>query len=226
MRKVYNKEFKEKAKALRDKGYSLNEISKILSASKSAVSYWVKDVHLDNKQKLRLKNREMRGGEKGRKKALESNRRKLEDWKKSIRNKVNVFSGLPFKNDKIGKLICGILYLCEGEKYPKSRHLAFVNSDPKIIILFLTLLRKYFNIDENKLRVRVLHRYDQNGEELSVFWSKITNVPLSQFYKNYVDKRTKGNPTKKQSYKGVCAIQYNDVSLQFNLQSIGESVLK
>ncbi len=222
---MYSEEIRAAAVRLRCKGRSLMEIGEKLKIPKSTVFYWTKNVRLTGAQKLRLKKRELQGSEKGRKRAMDVNRQKIENWKKSIQNRTYCFSNMPFENPMIGKLVCGVLYLCEGEKYPKSRHLAFVNSDPMVIKLFLELLRRYFNADENKLRVRVLQRYDQNCEKLNKFWSKLTGVSLNQFYKNYVDKRTEGKPTKIEGYKGVCAIQYNNTSLQFELQSIGEAIL-
>jgi hypothetical protein len=87
------------------------------------------------------------------------------------------------------------------------------------------MLRKCFNIDEKKLRGRIQYRFDQNPEKLIKFWSLITDVPRNQFYKPYCDKRPKNKPTKKQSYKGVCGLQYFDTNLQFELQAIGEAVI-
>ena len=69
-----------------------------------------------------------------------------------------------------------------------------------------------------------MYRCDQNGDELNSYWARITQIPLRQFYKNYRDKRTEGLITKKAKYKGICAVQYNSVDLQYELQLIGESL--
>lgn len=122
--------------------------------------------------------------------------------------------------------MCGLLYLCEGSKYPSTRCLAFGNLDPEIIKAFLNLLRKYFHIRENKLRCRIIPRWDQDINELQSFWSNITKIPLGSFYKTISDKRTKGKVTAKKDYRGVCVIYYCDTSLQFELQSIGETIIK
>ena len=149
----------------------------------------------------------------------------MESWKESIRKRTRQFSKVPFKNAKIGKLICGILYICEGSKYPSTRCLSFANSDPKMIKFFLSILRKCFDVDEKKFRCRIQQRCDQNPNELKKFWSSVTKIPLGQFYKNYADKRTKGKLTAKKDYKGVCSLQYFDTNLQFELQAIGEAVI-
>ncbi len=69
-----------------------------------------------------------------------------------------------------------------------------------------------------------MHRCDQNGEDLCRHWSGLTRIPLSKFYKPYRDKRTKGRKTENKDYKGICAIIYLSTDLQYELQSIGESL--
>ena len=118
------------------------------------------------------------------------------------------------------------MYLCEGGKYPSSRHLTFGNTDPAMIKTFLTLLRQHYEIAESKFRVRVMHRWDQDGAALRRYWSRVTGIPLRQFYRSYADRRTKGTPTRKYTYKGVCSVQYGDTTTQYELQAIGEAVLK
>ena len=51
-------------------------------------------------------------------------------------------------------------------------------------------------------------RADQDIKKLEKFWSKITKIPPSQFYKARIDKRTIGKKTLKLEYKGVCRIDY------------------
>ncbi len=223
--KLYPEKIKEKARKLRKQGWSLGEISQSLNIPKNTLSGWVKEITLTSRQKQRIKKKEITSATKGRTLAAKVLKQKLENWKESIRKRTRQFSKMPFKNAKTGKLICGILYVCEGSKYPTTRCLSFANSDPKMTKFFLTMLRKYFDIDEKKFRCRIQQRYDQNSDKLKRFWSKIAKVPLSQFYKNYTDKRTKGKLTAKKDYKGVCNLQYFDTSLQFELQAIGEAVI-
>ena len=161
----------------------------------------------------------------GRSLGVKANWEKVEKWKLDIRERVKHYSNLAIKTPKIGKLICGVLYLCEGSKYPASTAMTFGNSDPKIIQAFLYLLRKHFRIREEKLHCRIIPRWDQGLNELQHFWSDITKIPLSNFYKTQPDKRTKGKTTNRKDYKGICVISYCDTSLQFELQSIGEAII-
>jgi len=213
-----------KAIGLRKKGHSLLEISDILNIPKTTIQGWVKNVKLTKKQEMRLMRKASECGKKGLAKALIVNKKKKEQWKNEIIRKTKRFKTIFDKKSDVAKLICGVLYICEGAKYPSSRQLVFANSDPRMIKLFLDLLRKNFNIDEKKFRCRVAHRYDQKGDSLSKYWSVLTKVPLTQFYRTYKDKRTKGKTTKKKDYKGICALCYLSADLQYEIQSIGETI--
>jgi hypothetical protein len=226
MIKIHSDIVKNRACLLRNKGLSLREISLELGIPKNTIQGWVRHINLNDEQIERLKQKEILGGYIGRKNAKAVLKKKIENWKNQIRKKVAYLENAPCKNNDISKIICGLMYICEGGKYPLTRQLTFGNSDPKIIKLFLKLLRKCFYTDESKFRCRIMHRCDQDGEELNKFWSITTGIPLKQFYKSYADKRTEGKPTKKNSYRGVCALMYFDTALQFELQAIGEIVLK
>ena len=193
---------------------------------KSTLSGWAKDIELSNKQKERIKQKIIDSGKIGRPLAVAANHRKIEQWKEGVRNSVKHFENISLKNPKLGKLVCGLLYLCEGSKYPSTRCLVFGNSDPWIIRCFINLLRNSFNIDEEKLRCRIMYRYDQNLKELNEYWSNVTRIPLHNFYKSKPDSRTKGKSTLKNDYKGICAVHYLNTNLQFKLQSIGEIIIK
>lgn len=225
MAKAYTAKIKEKARSLRSNGWSLGEISREMRISKNTLSGWLKNIRLSDEQKERIKQKIIASGAIGRPIATKLLHDKIESWKNRIRQKVKHFEKLHLQNPEIGKLACGLLYLCEGAKYPASRYLYLGNSDPKIISFFLNSLRKYYSINEDKLRFAVLYRWDQNYEELKEFWSKITKIPKTKCLNSKPDLRTKGKPTLKNSYKGICRVIYYDTSLQFELQSIGETII-
>ena len=226
MLKTYSKLTKDKARKLRHDGWSLGEINLKMKVPKNTISGWVKDIRLTNQQAKRIREKIVNSGIIGRPLAVQVNRKKIEQWKRNIRDSVKNFENIFLKNPELGKLVCGLLYLCEGAKYPSTRGLIFANSDPEIIKCFLSLLRRFFNIREEKLRCRIMHRCDQNIKKLNKHWSRLTKIPLKQFFKTTPDKRTSGKPTLKENYKGVCSIQYSDTTLQFELQSIGELTMK
>ena len=225
MAKMYQKYAKEKARKLRRQGWSLGEIGLEMKIPKNTLSGWVKDIRLIEKQKERIRQKIVDSGIIGRSLALKTNRDKIEIWKEDIRKKTLHYGGLARKSLEIGKLICGLLYLCEGAKYPSSRFLCFGNTDPKIIVFFLNSLRKYYLIEEKKLRFDINYRSDQNYKALKEFWSKTTGIAKSKFFRRKPDTRTKGKPTLREGYRGVGRLIYYDTNLQFELQSIGESII-
>lgn len=225
MAKAYEAKTKKKTRRLRSKGWSLGEISKEMKIPKNTLSGWLKDIRLSEEQKERIKQKIRTSGAIGRPIAVKLLHDKIEKWKNKIRQKVKHFEKLTLQNQKIGKLACGLLYLCEGAKYPASRYLYLGNSDPKIISFFLNSLREYYSINEDKLRFDVLYRWDQNYDELKEYWSKITKIPKSKCLNSKPDLRTKDKPTLKKDYKGICRVIYYDTSLQFELQAIGETII-
>jgi transcriptional regulator with XRE-family HTH domain len=226
MARAYSERIKQKARSLRQRGWTLGEIGLKLNIPKNTISGWLKDIQLTRKQQNRIKDKIIASAAIGRPLASKLMRDKIEKWKNDIRTQVKHFGKLPSQNQEVGKLICGIMYLCEGSKYPSSQAMTFSNSDPKVIAAFLNLLRKYFHIHEDKLRCRIMPRWDQNINKLQRFWSKITKIPLRYFYKTKADGRTKGIKTMRKNYMGICALTYCDTSLQFELQAIGERIIE
>lgn len=226
MQKIYPITIKSRTRDLRKQGWSLGEISLKTRIPKNTLSGWVRDIRLTDEQKEQIRQKIADSGAIGRPLALKANYEKIERWKEKIRGEVKHFGELAVKNREIGKLICGLLYLCEGAKYPSTKCLVFGNSNPQLIRCFANLLRTSFDINESKLRCRVMYRCDQSIEELNKYWSDITGIPLSNFYKSKPDGRTKGKPTLRKDYKGICAIHYLSTDLQFRLQAIGEAIIK
>lgn len=226
MQRRYTPEFRAKTAALRRQGYSLYELRDLLKVRLATVQGWVRDVPLSIKAKRRIRRRILEGGKKARARAAVVNRQKIEVWKQGIREKSRLaIQEVPW-NLSLGKLLCTLLYVCEGSRYPSSRALGFGNSNPRIIRFFLHLLRCCFGVDEWKFRCQIPHRWDQNLDLLVRYWSRITGIPKRQFYRTKPDRRTKGRETLRKDYRGVCFIQYLDTALQFTLQSIGEALME
>lgn len=225
MPRIYPKKIKQRARNLRSRGWSLGEIKQKTGIPKNTLSGWVKGIKLTKSQIRRIKEKEIACAAMGRVLAAKLQKEKIEKWKEGIKRKVKYFGKLPFKNKKMVRLICGVMYMCEGRKYPASKQFSFGNSDPNVIRTFLTLLRKGFQIQEDKLRCQICYRWDQDFNKLRAFWSNVTNIPKNQFYKSSPDRRTKGKPTQKLNYKGVCVIIYCSTNLQMELQSIGEALM-
>lgn len=142
--------------------------------------------------------------------------------KRSISEAVNnvyltKFGKKPFELKKvISKVdnelkIAGImLYWGEGAKTENT--VKFANSDPEMIRVFLSFLREICGVQEERLKA-LIHLYpDNNEDELKIFWSKLTNIPISQFYKSHIHKGKIGT-YKNKSRWGTITINYPDKKL-------------
>jgi hypothetical protein len=123
-----------------------------------------------------------------------------------------------FKGVSKDMLVKGLLlWWCEGSSYNptqknRENRVEIVNSDPKLIKMFLDFLRT-IKINENKLRVR-LKCSEEEEEKLKRFWSYFLNIPMERFLKSILVKNYKG---KKLEY-GIATIRYNSRKLTSELQ--------
>ncbi len=216
---------KQKARALRLKEYSYNKISKLLSIPKSTLHYWVHDLPKSSYQL----NPEFRLQHLARirplaRRALQQERR---EWLKNIQNRalaeVDTF---PLADIRVQKALAAVLYWAEGNKTDKSGF-KFANTDPALALLFLTLLRNAFQIENEKIKIYLyLHHY-HNKKRSVEFWSKTLDVPKEQFAKVFIKSR-KGTKRKRRNFAGVCFIRYGRgaESLKQELLAIARSIQK
>ncbi|HEY4513640.1 MAG TPA: hypothetical protein VJH06_03985 [Candidatus Paceibacterota bacterium] len=174
-------EEKEKARTLRKRGYSINQIVKEAGFSKASVSLWVRDIILTKEQKKGLS---------GRGRSVESiERRRInrlfnEKAKRQITidNAKKDYSNISLEELK---LIGIILYLGEGGK--TERGTARVsNSDPEVIKIMMRFFREICNVPEEKFRGNVHTFAYADVEKTEKYWAKISGIPKKQFHKTYI----------------------------------------
>lgn len=115
-------------------------------------------------------------------------------------------------NDYENRLkIAGVmLYWGEGTK--DGNTVAFSNSNPEMVLLFLKFLRKICNISEDRIRA-LIHIYeDQDESVVKKYWSNKLSIPMIQFNKSFLHKRKKGS-YKKNSVYGTISLRYSDAAL-------------
>jgi predicted transcriptional regulator with HTH domain len=201
---------------MRKQGFSLSEISQKVKISKSTASLWLREVEVSEEGKDRIKNKVLAANIK----TNRTKKNKIEKSTKKIKESIKELKNISFNKD-LSKIICSLLFWCEGEK--SESRLCFINSDPSLIKLYLSLLRKGFLINETKFRV-CLHLHDYHNIEKQIsFWSKITNIPISQFNKPYIKPHT--GIRKRKNYPGCVSIRYYDVKLARELSFIAKQTL-
>ena len=179
---------KNKAQSLRHKGNSISEIAKKLSAPKSTVSVWCRNIKLGAKQIKRLADRQISGSYKGRMKFLEKIRGErlfqTEKLKKEGIDEVKNISKRDF-------FIAGIaMYLSEGATSESNEEVSFTNSDYRAVLFMKKWFKEICGISDDRfvvqIRINKLHGKKINKAEK--YWSKITKISLAQFSKTVLIK--------------------------------------
>jgi len=172
---------KEKARALRKKGYSINQIVKEVGLTKASVSVWVRDIILTKTQKKKIseRGRSVESIEKRRVNRLlnEKNKRQM-----VIDNAKKDFNDISLEQLK---LIGIVLYLGEGGK-TKRGMVRLANSDPIVIKMMMKFFREICKVSNDKFRASIHTFAHADIEKTEKYWSKISKIPRSQFFKTYI----------------------------------------
>ena len=215
-------ETKKKAEELRREGLSLGEVSKRLHVSKSTLSIWLSGISHPNSALFTNRKEWLRHiqplAAQSRRNQKQKKTEKLISETKATISALNV-------NIEMKKAILTSLYWSEGSKTRGG--MTFVNTDPRLMLLFITLLRECYSLDETRFRIS-LHLHDYHKEkEVKKFWSKLLSVPEEQFYKIYRKHRSKEN-TFRRNFGGICSLRYNSEDLKDNITqyayALGEKI--
>lgn len=210
--------FQEKTESikLRQKGYSLKEISQKLNVSKSSVSVWVRDIKLSDSAHKRLLTKVSAG-------QIESASNKKQRTQNILDGYYNEACFF-LKGIKIGteesRLMCSLIYWCEGGK-TDNRMVQFTNSDPNLIVGFLKLMRESYPIEESKFRACIhLHQYHDKQKQIE-FWSGKTKISKNQFIKPYFKKNT--GKRIRDNYQGCLQVRYYDANIARQILLLGKA---
>ena len=214
---------RERARILRSQGKSFVEIVRQLNVTipKSTLSHWFKDLELPPSIIKMITERHSTNLRRGREIALSNQRRAHTDLIRNLGIKNRVFVHF-YLDKRAQKIALAMLYLAEGSKNKSS--VMFGNSHPPTVNMFVKLLRSCYRIDEKKFRATVQCRADQDVPDLQHFWSTVTGISSSQFYKAQVDGRSVGKPTRKRDYKGVCRVDYFSAEIDKDLKNLAEQL--
>lgn len=214
----------EKALAikLRKKGYSYKQILQRVSVSKGTISLWCRHVNLTLEQMEVLLKRKLRGAEKGRFITASNKKRiRLNEIKKYKDEGMNEIGKLTSRD----RFVIGVaLYAGEGGK----TNFGFANSEPKIIAYMMEWFREFCHIPENKLKGGIWIHDNLDAKKAIEFWSKLTRIPVNQFYKTYVVKNKKDSKKIRKNIHsyGVFSIRISDVKVHRKIMGWMAGVLK
>lgn len=199
---------------MRLEGVYIRIIESKLKVPRSTLSGWFKNLELSEKQKNILHTNWMNGLIKARKKAVKWHKRQKNERLQTAESEArNTAEQLNYENSSI-ELALSMLYLGEGFKNKSETGIG--NSDPMILLFFITVLKKIFNVETEKITCHLHLRADQDPDELKKYWSDKLKIPEKNFGKASIDKRTIGKKTY-DSYKGVCVVRCGNIAIQRKL---------
>lgn len=187
---------REQARRRRSEGATLTQIADELGVSKGSVSMWCRDVEFEPTPRLR-------GHPSQREHPARAVR--LRDAEVA-RDEAETIVGSINERD----LLMYGLGLYHGEGAKTQRMVKLTNTSPTLLAVFVTWLRRFFAVDEKRLRVR-LHLHDQIDECTAVaFWSHVLGIPADQFHQTHrVVARSAGT----KHPNGCASVVYSDAAM-------------
>ncbi|MFH1440968.1 MAG: hypothetical protein ABIH18_02860 [Candidatus Omnitrophota bacterium] len=213
---------KELIRSLRTEGLSYKEIrSKApFLISKSTVSQWCKDIELTELQKERLNRLFKDGSYRGRLLGSKSTQLKRAKEIEEIKEKAALEASSLNKNEfKIAGLM---LYWAEGNKKNK---VGLSNSDPELIRFMMRWFREVCHITDERYKPHLNIHSGQDDNQIKDCWSKIINIPVSQFGKSYIKKEGTGH-RKNILYNGTIRIDICDKNLLYKILGWIQGIVK
>ncbi len=210
--------------ALRKEGKPVKFISEELGIPGPTLSHWFKNVFLDTQAtKTLLENQNiLREGARIRARESHTNLR-LERIAEAHRAADQIMADLPTDTKAFTEIALAFLYLGEGAKAEKGLRLG--NSNPQIVLFYISAIEQLYGISRDKLRPSLHLRADQSEEDMKKFWSEALSIPIGSFGYVIKDKRTLGRPTYK-GYYGVCLIEHGQVAIQRKLLYLADTFCK
>lgn len=205
----WNKDDIAKARELRNKKHSYTSISRTLKIPRSTLHSWLCDIQVCSTTP------EMKAAHLKRIQPLATQAiiKERQNRLLNIRNNVTkqVEHIFFFQEQDYLKSLLAMLYWAEGSK--TRGPLTFANTDPRLCLLYITLLRGGWKIDESKLRMRLHLHYYHPIKKTKEFWSNLLGINQDKIGKIYIKPRSKSKKFR-HNFAGICFIRYYDENLR------------
>ena len=176
---MHNSSVREKALELRRRGFSYKYISSKTRLSKATLSGWLAEIPYRPNEETVLAFGKARAAASARR--AELRQQSIEEIRKTTVKEVGKMSQRDLFMFGLG------LYMGEGCK--TNGQIRLMNSDLRIILAGIAWFRM-LGVRERQIKIR-LHLYPDSDVKQSLqFWSHTTSIPLSQFQKHQIDRRT------------------------------------
>jgi transposase len=172
-------EKRREAAALREAGWSINDIAARLGVAKSTVSRWAGHVPLDPDTERAQEKRELavrRIAGRWDDYRADRDQRQAEVWEEAAHD-VGALS------DRDVLLVGAIAYWCEGSKskpWARNDRLTFINSDPGLLSIFLRFLELGGHRAED-LNYRLSIHETADADAAAEWWAERLAIPIGRF---------------------------------------------
>jgi transcriptional regulator with XRE-family HTH domain len=176
-------EERQRARKLRAQGWSVREIERQLGVSRSSVSVWVRDIHLEDAQRRRLARKTNVG-------QLAAAARKA-STARTIRAQYQE-DGRRLARVRGPSYAAGcMLYWAEGSKGRNSAQMS--NSDPALLSFFAQFLREHFKVPDEAFRIHcnLFTDHLERQREVERFWLSALGLPATSLRKSIVNTYSK-----------------------------------
>lgn len=199
----------ERARELRAEAWTLAEIAAELGVSRSSASLWTRGVTFEPRPRSTARQR----GPNALQRAKQAEIDRL----------------LAEGAERIGRLserellVAGAaLYAGEGAK--RDGDVVFANSDPRMILFFITWLRHFFPIEEERLKLRLYLHVGLDIDAANAFWSDLTGIPEGRFRAPY---RAIADPSIRRSKHpmGCPSVIYRSVTVHRSVMGVVGALL-
>jgi transcriptional regulator with XRE-family HTH domain len=195
-------DLREKARKLRLQGWTYDQIQVELGCSKSSVSLWVRD--LPKPERKRTREEASAIARRGWEATMRLRDEERQRTKETARQAVGKLSPRELFLLGVG------LYWAEGGKdktYDRREKVAFVNSDPGMIQVFLAWL-DLLEVERERLRFTVMIHESANVAGAEQYWADLVDADHSAFNKTSIKKHNPKTARKNvgDSYRGCLVI--------------------
>ena len=198
-------EQRRRARELRARSWTLQEIATELGVSKGSVSTWVRDVEFEPRPRNRGHPAGAQHPMRLKKEAeLESCRREAEQWVGEMSERDLLMFG-------------AALYVGEGAKTERSA-VRMANTSVVVMRVFMRWLRRNFDIDEHRLRARLYLHEGLDVDQATRFWSTQLGIPTRQFQQPYRPTTTTKHPM------GCVTVMYSSLSTHRRVMALNEAI--
>lgn len=200
-------ELRARARELRLEGRTYDEIEERLGVSRSSVSLWVRDLPKPPPRRTRSEQAGLAAAER-----WASLREQREAERQAA--KAGAAAAIGRLADRELFLLGVGLYWAEGKKdksYDRRELVAFVNSDPHMIRVFLAWLA-LVGVPRTRLRFALAIHETADVEAAERYWRELAGVPQESFYKTSLKTHTPRSNRRNvgDTYRGCLTVQVRD----------------